>query len=242
MALRRIPTMLLICQLLGCSGPKTYTFEVALTTNNSLWTNTLWRPSNSHYGKFVRDFSIRIPQNFYIYRDNHQYKDQTTIGLALNKDTFNPISLTIARTEHIDLSKLSWSDPNPLDHLFQAKPYRKYLLNVTIMGRKYGSKVIRPSTDSNFTKLFQFFKEDSGYLLYLSKGQPQLNKDLLKITGYSKSGRTIRMFCLSSVNNCSFDFDYKSSTVTMVLPREDMGQSQALVNRVVRFLDQSNVP
>ena len=68
----------------------------------------LWNQPVPLSNDYARAFAIELPQNYYVYRDNHHYLRQTRIGLLLDKETLQPLAKRLSAEagviEPLDLS------------------------------------------------------------------------------------------------------------------------------------------
>ena len=79
----------------ACSDVRHDTFEIELTTDTDPHIVQLWHISDEHSTKLKPAYVLSFPQSYYAYRDNHEARNQTAIGLLLDRATLRPLTEVI---------------------------------------------------------------------------------------------------------------------------------------------------
>ncbi len=157
------------CGTLGCSDIRRDTFEVELTTDELSKIVELWNQPVPLSNDYARAFAIELPQNYYVYRDNHHYLRQTRIGLLLDKETLQPLAKRLsAEAGVIEPLDLSPGKEGALKREWGR--YRQRDLLVTIKGSMPGYPDLRQRLDASSTTLADFVGVRDGFKVFAPHG------------------------------------------------------------------------
>jgi hypothetical protein len=225
---RNMP-LLAMCSLLGCSGPRIDTYEIELTTDTEPQMVELFYNPDPHSMKYASAYGLKFPQSYYAYRDNHNYREQTTIGLLLDRRSLRALT-EVMRSEtgiHESLSVPRWKE-GALKKLQLAR-YRDRELFVRIIGNT-GGGVWKPREGT------PVLGQVAGFAIMQNKAAG--TGDLMpRLEGYSPSQPSLHMVCYARVPNCTFFVDYRKSQITFVLPRSQVAEAHASARGIIQLLD-----
>jgi hypothetical protein len=213
---------------------QTYTYEIELTTDTEPQVTELWYPPEERSSRRALAFAIRLPQNYYLYRDNHHHRNQTTIGLLLEKTSFRPLT-EVMRTETGVEEPLSTprGQEGSLKRLGEAR-YEDRELLVVINGVEGGLRLRRPEIPQVVAGERQFQADGFDLIAGPSSGAAGSRADL---RGYSVSEPLIEVVCRRGVRYCSFYTDYRNSRITFYLPQSEIPDAHRVARGIIDLLD-----
>jgi hypothetical protein len=203
-----------------------------LTTDTDTQVVELFYHPEEMSRKYATAYALRFPQSYYAYRDNHNYREQTTIGLLLDRRSLRSLTEVMHSETGIQepLSVLRWRE-GALLKLLQAR-YRDRELLVRIIESPGGGEWRPPEGTTPHRPVRQVF----GFTVTNEKAAGA-GDQMPRLEGYSLSQPPVRMLCYSGVGNCTFFVNYRRSQITFVLPRSHAAEAHATARGIIRLLD-----
>ncbi len=192
----------------------------------------MWYRPNPHSMKFELAYSVKFPQAYYAYRDNHGYRKQTTIGLLLERPSLRALTDVMhAETGVQEPLSVSSSNEGALKKLQKAR-YRARDLLVRIDTNTGGDEWKPPERAASGRRPrqaagFAITREEMGEMGDLTP----------RLEGYSLLRPWVRMTCYAKVPNCAFFVDYRKSKVFFVLPRSHAVEAHDVARGIIQLLD-----
>ena len=190
------------------------------------------RLDGSGRARFEPVLEMTAPAAYYAYLDNHKYFNQTAIGLAIERNTFQPIASVIARERPI-------SDTQTLAGQY-GRHYvdRALIVNITAAGDSTADALIRQEksrrADGKFVGTrwgFDFYHRATG-------GSGDAGADLANFAGvaFHQAGN-LYANCGELSPGCGVEFFFRGAKVHFVLRRSELNSALAYRNRLISFLE-----
>lgn len=225
--------------LAACSDVEQRTYLLKASADPAPQTVELWY-EKSQPRRWTRAYALRFPRYYYAYEDNHKSLKQTTIGLSMDRQSFDPLAVIVARELGIsELSKATNSDRERIVRAMKAA-YEPHNNRATVVEITGGGAMRRPSPGNTFYKLFKPAGESAGFALFAHRDQ-QMAEDPPELEGFSISNPLVLVRCAGGNENCSFSVGYKRSTMSFVLPRSDFEQALPIARQLTGLLESHEV-
>lgn len=219
----------------ACSDIRENTFEIELTTDTVQHTVELWyQPEGKRTDE--RAYSLRFPQKFYAYRDNHHYLKQTTVGLLLEKPSLRSFAQVISEETGV---RERISEPRHREgslKSIQMKKYPRRDLFVAITGGPKNPTTSLASVNASLSENHDFVGQQSGFYVYSDRstipGVPASG-----LVGVYGADPTLQFWCGRLPSKCDFFFFYHNTTVKFALSRAEIATAPNLANGIKKILD-----
>lgn len=223
----------------SCSNVQQYTYEIELTTDREPQTVELWyEPQEGSRDGLQFAYALTLPQSYYAYRDNHHSRRQTTIGLLLDRKTFQPLTDVIASETGL---RESLQVPRGQEGALKRAAFEKFRSR-NLLVRIEGHGQPRPNSPNPaavFGEMYDYVSERDGFSVYqgrVRRGGP--DRGLPELAGYQTASPDVHFHCVVGAIRCYVEAPYRQSDIRFPIERDGLSQAPAIMSSIRKLLDQ----